>query len=97
LTKARKFVGALLVPRRDPVAMLDAVEESFELIPSGVEIWAEADRIPPVAIEDTPVVHAGNAARLAGQDGFDEAPFSGGEGISHSRSSLLGLESRPTS
>jgi hypothetical protein len=37
-----------------------------------------------------------NAARLAGRDGFDEAPFRVGEGISHSGSSFLELESRPT-
>src|SRR5262249_13388606 len=38
---------------------------------------------PEYAIEDTPVVHAGNAARLVREHRFDDAPFVVAEFIAH--------------
>ncbi len=38
---------------------------------------------PEDAIEDTPVVHAGNAARFVRENRFDDAPFAVVEFIAH--------------
>src|SRR5437667_9033496 len=45
--------------------------------------WRPRPQDPEDAIEDTPVVHAGNAARFVREHRFDDAPFAVAEFIAH--------------
>ena len=69
--------------------------------PTSLAAWQVApgcagSQDPEDAVEDTTVVHTGNAARLVRQQRFDGGPLVVGEFIAHDSSPQLGLNHRMT-